>query len=147
MILLGACCMVSCKKFLNEYSQTDIKPETTEHFGEIIYSDGYPDIKDPMHSFTVFLDDDVECYYGPTLGNSGISRITAPVFQWQPDFQEQMERESSSFYYNAWFNYYKRILGANVVIQFIDGAVGPQRTRTRSKERRMCSGRITILCW
>lgn len=125
--------MASCKKFLSEYSQSDITPQTTEHFGEILFTDGYPDNIDPFHSFTVFLDDDVECYYGPTLGTSGASRTAAPVFQWQPEFSEKVLQQGSSFYFNAWFNYYKRILGANVVIQFIDGALGPQKDKDRIK--------------
>lgn len=133
LIILGACCMASCKKFLSEYSQSDVIPETTEHFGEILFMDAYPDNEEPMHNFTVFLDDDVECYYGPTLGNTGLSRYAAPIFQWQADFSEKVLQQDNSFYFNAWFLYYKHILGANVVLQFIDDAVGPQKDKDRIK--------------
>lgn len=133
LMVLGVCCLASCKKFLSEYSQSDVTPETTEHFGEIMFMDAYPAVDEPLQDYGVFLDDDVECYYGPTLGTSGIARYAAPIFQWQAEFSEKVLQQDNSFYFNSWFNYYKRILGANVVIQFIDGAVGPQQDKDRIK--------------
>lgn len=132
IILLVACCVTSCRKFLKEYSQSDVVPTTTKHFSEILNMDGYPAPKAILHNFSVFLDDDVQCYWGPTLGEGAIfARPAAPLFQWQPNVTEILLEQKAPFLLNAWNNYYKLILGTNVVIQFVNDSEGSQMEKDR----------------
>lgn len=132
LIVMGASCLLSCKKFLSETSQSDIIPETVEHYDEILFSDGYPNVETILHSWTAFLDDDVEGYYSPALA---ISRapLAAPIFQWQGNYSDRAMALSSAYNFNAWILYYRMILGTNVVIQFIDEAIGSEADRSRVK--------------
>ncbi|WP_109698512.1 RagB/SusD family nutrient uptake outer membrane protein [Chitinophaga deserti] len=133
LIVAAACCLVSCKKFLSERAQSDIVPETTEHYGEILFSDGYPERLGPLQSWAVYLDDDVEAYYSSAIGIPGVADIAAPIFQWQPNYPELALTLSSNYNFNAWIVYYRTILGANVVIEYIDGAKGNEADRRRIK--------------
>lgn len=132
LIIVAACSLASCKKFLSERAQSDIVPETTEHFNEILFSDGYPERLGQLHNWTVLLDDDVEAYFSPAI-IAGTAEIAAPIFQWQPDYPARAGALSSSYNFGAWIVYYRQILGANVVIQFIDEANGPEADRRRIK--------------
>ncbi|WP_295117400.1 RagB/SusD family nutrient uptake outer membrane protein [uncultured Chitinophaga sp.] len=133
LIVLGVCGLASCKKFLSEYSQSDVKPKTTAHYGEILQSDGYPGRLETLQAWAIFLDDDVESYSGPTLAGSGLERQPSSIYQWQPNMSTRAPADGFGASFNTWANYYELLLGANVVLQFIDDAEGPREEKDRLK--------------
>jgi hypothetical protein len=132
LIIMGALCLVSCRKFLEEYSQTDVTPKSTRDFGEILTSDGYPGTRTVLQPWMVFLDDDVECYNGPTATIASINNASA-VFQWQPDFVARTAAAGNDLSFNTWKNYYQLLLGANVVLQYLDNSIGAQQDKDQLK--------------
>lgn len=132
-IALCACCLASCRKFLEEYSTTDIVPKTARHFGEILFSDGYPKEYTLMQPYIRFMDDDVECYASPALPDPSVAASAAPVFQWQSDFILQSTTAGYNTNFNSWALYYKLLLGANVAIQYLDQSEGLQQDKDQYK--------------
>lgn len=127
VIALLALGMVSCKKFLEERSQTDVIPKTTRDFGEILYTNGYPTSTTLLEPYLTLMDDDVQCYNGPVLdGLQDYVTTNAAAFQWQRDFIDRCEEAGGldKDAFNSWRTYYKMILGANVAIQYMDKSEG-----------------------
>jgi len=125
--------MLSCRKFLKEYSPSDVTPTLTSEFGEILFSDGYPD-KQTIARWIHYLSDDIQCYYGPANVESLFYlENTKNLLQWQAD----LENEESSFKlgmdFNTWARYYSMLLGVNVVIDHLDGSTGSQADKEQFK--------------
>ncbi|WP_161596882.1 RagB/SusD family nutrient uptake outer membrane protein [Chitinophaga vietnamensis] len=135
IVIAGALCLMSCKKFLQEYSQTDLVPKSAADYGEILYSDGYPGLNSAIQTWRLFLDDDIQCYVSAANAVSLSDRITpSSIFQWQPDF---FARAAAAGYagdqLNTWEKYYHLLLGANVTLQYIDHATGSQTQKDQFK--------------
>ncbi|RBL91053.1 RagB/SusD family nutrient uptake outer membrane protein [Chitinophaga flava] len=134
LVISVALCLTSCKKFLEEYSQSDLTPKFAEDYGEILYSDGYPSGVDAVQSWRVFLDDDVQCYVGGYNANSPAEFTTASsIYQWQPDFVARTTNAGFTDNLNIWETYYHWLLGANVVLQNMDNATGAQQLKDQFK--------------
>ncbi|WP_298711521.1 RagB/SusD family nutrient uptake outer membrane protein [Chitinophaga sp.] len=134
IICLYALGMVSCRKFLEEYSETDLTPRRTADFGEILFADGYPDNQSVIHPWLVFLDDDSQCYVGPSVSSSLQSILSVRnIYQWQPAFGTQTGVSGFTMNVNAWAVYYKLILGTNVVLQHLDASIGGQAEKDQIK--------------
>ncbi|MCW3467032.1 RagB/SusD family nutrient uptake outer membrane protein [Chitinophaga nivalis] len=121
--------MMSCKKFLAEYSQTDVTPKSTGDFAEILYSDGYPDSRTLLQPWMVFLDDDAESYNGPIIDNTKFMPGGGAIFQWQPDYIVRTAAAGNTTSLNSWGTYYHLLLGTNVVLQYLDNAIGTQEEK------------------
>ncbi len=118
--------MISCKKFLEEYSPSEVTPKSASDFGEILVTDGYPDPLSLLSYWTVFLDDDTQCYVGvanQVLAPEQLENIRN-VYQWQSVLTNNTPNSITPSQINAWGNYYKLLMGVNVVLQNIDKATG-----------------------
>ncbi|RAJ08253.1 SusD-like starch-binding protein associating with outer membrane [Chitinophaga skermanii] len=133
LIVMCAISFSSCKKFLAEYSQTDLVPKTTEDYAGILVTDGYPGQR-ILQAYVGLLSDDVECFFTPKgrvlVGNA--VRGSA-AFQWQPDYVENIGEVEIKNNINSWQTYYQGILGTNVAIQYMDGAIGPDDNKFQYK--------------
>lgn len=131
----------SCKKFLEEVSQSDLTPETTKDYSELLYGDGYPLSDKFLQPFIRFMDDDLECYNRlPDIGGSA-NEMNFGAYTWQPDFIEVCREDGSSDVasFNSWKNYYSLILGCNVALQYVDNSVGME------SEKRYLKGQALVL--
>lgn len=127
VIALAGLSMMSCKKFLEERSQSDVIPKTTKDFGEILYTNGYPTNGVLMQPYLVMMDDDIQCYNGPSIADQqAMVTSNAGAYQWQPNFIDVCRRAGSSDVtnFNSWGTYYQMILGVNVALQYLDNSVG-----------------------
>lgn len=127
VITLLALSTISCKKFLEERSQTDVIPKTTKNFGEILYTNGYPTTSTYLQPYINLMDDDIQCYNGPMLADAQGTIIgNAGAFQWQPDFIDVCTAAGSpdTKFFNSWKSYYQLLLGVNVALQYMDNSVG-----------------------
>ncbi|MBC9932829.1 RagB/SusD family nutrient uptake outer membrane protein [Chitinophaga qingshengii] len=124
IVIIGALCMTSCKKFLQEYSQSDITPKTTKDYEALLLTEGYPRGGVDLQPWMVFLDDDTQCYYGPSIANLSLPPLVAGVFQWQTQFANLLTAAGFPGNINAWGNYYKLLLGVNLAIENADNSQG-----------------------
>jgi hypothetical protein len=125
ILLLGTLSLMSCKKFLQEYSQTDVIPKSASDFGELLYTEGYPRTYKVLQPWSVFMTDDVQCYYGPVLEGTNAAAMAAPFYQWQPNFDITATTTGIGSV-DTWETYYKLLLGTNVALQYLDNSTGTQ---------------------
>ncbi|NLR78133.1 RagB/SusD family nutrient uptake outer membrane protein [Chitinophaga eiseniae] len=136
VIAIAGLSLMSCKKFLEERSQSDVIPKTTKDFGEILYTNGYPDNYTLMQPYLVMMDDDIQCYNGqPLADQQAVITANAGAFQWQPNFIDVCNRTGSSDAknFNSWGTYYRLILGVNVALQYLDKSVGSDAEKAQYK--------------
>lgn len=123
----------SCKKFLAEVSQDEIRPTTTTDLASLMYSDAYP-YNEAFDSFDI-LTDDIVCngVSKNTYDNSAVaSYVTAlqngmAMFTFNPMmFESTSTVPPTAIVYDS---YYKRIKGCNVVIDNLDKVSGTQQDK------------------
>lgn len=113
----------SCKKdFLKESSQDQVRPTTTAALNQLMTGEAYQ-LTSVMHDYIELLNDDVQSDYNPNLIVETALNRYAPVFTWQKDMLDKLI-EVSALSPNAWFNYYSRIKGCNVVLDHVDRVEG-----------------------
>ncbi|WP_291908939.1 RagB/SusD family nutrient uptake outer membrane protein [Chitinophaga sp. CB10] len=125
-----------CKKFLEERSQFEVIPKTTKQFSEILYTEGIPGASTLLQPYLSLMDDDVQAFNGDALPGDDFLTRSAPVYQWQPDFIELSKNNggtNASTGMDSWSTYYKLLLGANVVIQSMDGSTGNRQEKIQFK--------------
>ncbi|WP_442589169.1 RagB/SusD family nutrient uptake outer membrane protein [Pedobacter sp. AW31-3R] len=119
----------SCKKFLAEYSQDEIRPTTTADLSALMYSDAYP-YNVPFDTFDM-LTDDVLCN-GAAKGYQDVpvgTYVTAlqdgmAMFKFDPMmFEAQSIIPTGADVYSS---YYNKIKGCNVVIDYLDKVSGTE---------------------
>lgn len=126
---------ISCKKFLEERSQSDIIPTTVMDFGDILATGGYPNGIKVMPHLNL-MTDDVE-YYASIAPNPGDEAfyVNYPAFQWQPDFIDACRQSMSPNVndFDSWSVFYSKLMRVNVVLQYIDAAIGDAKERDKVK--------------
>ncbi len=154
---LAGLMMSGCAKFLEEESHSEVIPKTTEDFAELLRGEAYPrgagaSDHTPDFSLTQFMDDDVafvldlqQWVSNPLGGGSSVlmpnyyvgaditeGRTPFKLYTWQPDefeydgLNKKINAEASG---TAYAGFYNKIMGCNVVLNYIDDAVGPQPER------------------
>lgn len=145
----GLFAMQSCSSFLEEESQSEVIPETTEDFSEFLIGNGYPDHIGPDYSFISMLDDDctpdfsIQQIWNQELGqyidqnvftNSTETPTWSALYQWQPSMCDRDGNGNEvTNVENAYKGFYSKIMGCNAVLDNIDKAYGTQENRDRVK--------------
>ena len=123
--LLGGCMLAlqSCGDFLEEVSQDEFKPKTTEAFRELLNGEGY-NFSSSVNPLTYMMDDDVESV--STSSWDDIQRIQQELYTWQPDFYSFQDEEGTytSSNKDVYKNLYELIMACNIVNEYIDGSQG-----------------------
>jgi hypothetical protein len=121
---------LSCKKFLQEKSQSDVTPVTTESYSELLFGTGYPLSSQTFLGATFYMDDDIQVYSNSTT-DPNLPATGLPAFSWQPDFFQQLVNNSFDAVNNldSYKNYYKNLSGCNIAIQYTDGTIGSQEEK------------------
>jgi hypothetical protein len=118
---------VSCKKgFLEESSQDLVRPTTTAALNQLMTGEAYAlSTAAPLNNFLDLLTDDIQSNYNAnTAIVVGINKY-APVFTWQRDMIDKLV-EVAPVGNNIWYNYYNRIKGCNVILDYVDRVEGTQ---------------------
>ena len=125
----------SCKKFLEESSQSEFTPKTTVSFSELLMGTAYPLVNsDPFNYALSYMDDDVQQYPFPITnsGNDVTSPLSLPAYSWQPDYFEGLMSsgfDGSGASIDAYKNYYKHIAGANIALQYGESSEGTKEEK------------------
>lgn len=122
-ILLAAISFSSCKKFLAERTQSDLTPQTTDDFKQLLIGTAYPLQGDVFNPCLFLLDDDIQCY---TKDIPDPGTVTpGDIFTWQPDgFRRAVDRGFNAANVSSYEMYYKKIIGCNIAIQEVDKSLG-----------------------
>lgn len=133
--LLPLCMMaVSCKKFLEESSPDEIRPSSTEDLYAFMISDAYP-YAASLEYFSDMLTDDVKSYGMPRNTNGTINTTYSSyydngkaIFAFDPQELEGSTGTAPTAL-DAWKNYYSRIKGCNIVIDYCEKVNGTETAK------------------
>nr|WP_068893418.1 RagB/SusD family nutrient uptake outer membrane protein [Pedobacter panaciterrae] len=119
--------IVSCKKgFLEESSQDLVRPTTIAALNQLMTGEAYAlSTATPLNNYLDLLTDDIQSNYNAnTAIVAGINKY-APVFTWERNMIDKLV-EVAPEGNNTWFNYYSRIKGCNVILDYVDGVEGTE---------------------
>lgn len=129
MTFIGSC------GFLDEYSQDELKPSTTEDFDKILIGGGYANKLPNFIPYYDLLTDDIGTW-DPVLisGEQPIEDINQrnnimPFYEWNPDMFEITEEEYKNKDCNSWQKIYEVIKCCNVVICSVDDSFGSDEAK------------------
>lgn len=129
--------LVSCGDFLEPKSTSEFVPKDAASLNEIILGDAYPrpDDRIAINTFLGALEDDVTCSdWAPDPMNESKLPALQAVYAWQPDVFERFQTANIfANTYNIWQNIYRKLLGANAVLDYIDGASGTEYDKNNVK--------------
>ncbi len=133
--LLPVCLLAtSCKKFLEETSPDEIRPSSTEDLYAFMISDAYP-YSATLENFSDMLTDDVKSYGMPRNTNGTINTAYSSyyengrgIFAFDPQELEGSTGTASTTL-DAWKNYYSRIKGCNIVIDYAAKVKGSDQAK------------------
>lgn len=131
----------SCKKFLTQTSQDEVRPSSTADLTQLLNGEGYP-YTTVMDSYTDLLTDDIQCSGIPVVNGApatdtyiGYLRNGAPLFTWDPamfDSTQEVDIVNLSGV-NSWKLYYGKIKGCNVVLDYLDKVSGTEQEKNALK--------------
>lgn len=117
--------VVSCKKgFLEESSQDLVRPTTTAALSQLMTGEAYP-LNSVITDFTELLTDDIQSAYNANAVVVSALNKYAPAFTWQKNMIDRLV-ENAATNTNIWYNYYARIKGCNVVLDYADQVTGTE---------------------
>lgn len=119
----------SCKKFLEESSQDEVKPGSLPDLVALMAGDGYPYITN-LSLVLSFITDDIECFGGQGQEKyiPVVQKIKSP-FSWRKSMFEDLIMTGGIAYVgpvNSWQVLYKQIAGCNVILDYIDKVTGSE---------------------
>ena len=138
----GLLTLSSCKKFLEEQSQSEVIPKTATDFRELLMGSGYMGAEEPS-DFLSLMDDDVDfnIEWGAGTGYSLVGSAGAKTYElyymWQPRLADQNGLGSlpsaADAGLTAYYRYYELIKGCNAVLDNIDASIGSKDEKDRVK--------------
>lgn len=128
--------LTGCGDFLEETSQDEIRPTSTEDIASVLYSSAYPYLFS-SDGYLILLTDEVENHPYSLASYEDRMAKGKPVYC----FSKTMFDGDESFIpdENSWKNYYTLIKGCNVVMDYIDEMKG------KEEDRRFISGQARAL--
>lgn len=131
IILLLA--FAGCNDFLKEQSLDEVRPSTILELQQLLNKEGYASKDDALFPYIDLLTDDSECF-GPQncTAENYISVLDQlkDFFIWSNDM---FKKTSDSQSYNSWEIFYKKILGCNLVLDYINKVEGDQSDKMNVK--------------
>ena len=125
------CSLGSCKKFLAESSQDEVRPTTTDDLTQLLIGTAYP-YQTPVDTYADMLTDDIQCN-GVPLTSAGVPDATmAPIlnngtllFSWNPTmFDRHADGSALLSGQDSWQIYYNKINGCNLAIDYANKVSG-----------------------
>ena len=125
--------LTSCGKFLEEYSQDEIRPNSASDYleliaGEIYYSTNSTNVNNYLDIMT---DDCGEFASDPLFGMSDNRSAGFGYYTWQPSPEHQFTGTLNSD--RAWATYYHQILTANMILYDVDDKNGTDQEKAQAK--------------
>lgn len=128
MALLLLCS--SCSDFFKESSQDEIKPSSMDDLKSVMYKNAYPYLFN-WDNYLNLLTDQVQSNGQTADTYASFQQNGTPVFNFNPamfDGTEPFPEEA-----NSWKNYYERIMGCNVIYDYIDKVSGSEADKKSAR--------------
>lgn len=115
----------SCSKFLEPKSQSEYSPKTADALNEMLLGEAYPSRSGSAKMFCYhnILDDDVRIVdsllFISDLNDATQGIAYRSLFSWSIDMYQYKKTSN-----NVWASYYRKILGANSALDYIDRVSG-----------------------
>lgn len=131
----------SCKKFLTQTSQDEIRPATAADLTQLLNGEGYP-YTTPVDTYVDLLTDDIQCSGIPIVNGapatatySSFLKNATPIFTWDPAMFDstQVVDIPNLGGVNSWKIYYGKIKGCNVVLDYLDKVSGTDKEKNALK--------------
>lgn len=127
-LLAATLALASCGDFLEETSQDEFKPETTEDYQEILNGSGYCLFTYIDQITTVLSDDadgaDLSTYDYSSYYYTEDNLTFKDLLTWQPNVCQLLEDKDKDSYYDNYQKLYSLIMVCNTVIDGIEGSTG-----------------------
>lgn len=122
-VLAALLLLASCGDFFEESSQDEIRPTTVEDLASVLYAEAYPQNSNE-DAFLVLLTDEAQS--NGLNNDSYTARFTAGqyIFCFDPEMFDGVKTFPNDA--NAWKNYYERIKGCNVILDYVDEMTGSE---------------------
>ncbi|WP_303180955.1 RagB/SusD family nutrient uptake outer membrane protein [uncultured Butyricimonas sp.] len=124
-ILLYLLC-TSCHDFFKESSQDEIKPSSVEDLRAVMYKEAYP-YNFSTGTFLMLLTDEVQCNGLSNDSYATVHQNGTPVFTFNPMMFDGNEVFPEDV--NSWKANYERIMGCNVIIDYLSEISGTEQEK------------------
>ena len=125
--ILLAVSLTSCSKFLEEQSQSEIRPSNINDLKALMGANGYP-YQTALYPFLSLMTDDVKCNGGQGQANyEKVVLASKSVFSWSKDMYQELLLPTgwgNTSRINTWQMAYGYISGCNTVLEYIDKVTG-----------------------
>ncbi len=132
---------IGCKKFLEEQSQSEIRPSTIQDLVALMTGEGYP-YRTAMFPALNLLTDDIQSNVGPGLESFRAVAIKGKsAFGWSPTMFEDLTLSTgliNSTAVNIWQTLYTKIAGCNTVLANINKVIGSDNVKQHLKGEALC---------
>lgn len=125
-LLVALFLLSSCGDFFEESSQDEIRPTTVEDLTSVLYAEGYPQ-STTEDAFLVLLTDEVQS--NGLNNDSYTARFNSGqfIYCFDPEMFDGIKTFPNEA--NAWKNYYDRIKGCNVVLDYVNEMTGSDENK------------------
>lgn len=118
----------ACSKFLEQVSQDEVVPTHVSDLSQLLYGEAYPGDNGEAatrHRYLELMTDDVTCYFGRKgIFGSDTRDEGFGYYTWSVDPEVLMSGGKQSD--NAWYTYYRQILFANIIFNYLPTVSGDQ---------------------
>jgi hypothetical protein len=125
LLLLAGVHFSSCKKFLEERTQSEMTPETTEDYSQLLFGVSYPRSTSELMAGVHLMSDDVQIYANQYNDYDMEAKKGHPAFTWQFNFDDLAKEVGIvPTYVDSWTVLYKHITGCNIAIASTGESIG-----------------------
>ena len=125
--------LAGCDDFLEEQSQDEVRPSTSLEIQQLLNYEGYLSQEDRLYPYIDLLTDDAECFGPQGVTTEYYLKFLddyRDFFIWSDDMFQEL---STTRFYNPWEILYKKILGCNVVLDYINKVQGDEMERLNTQ--------------
>ncbi|QEC44095.1 RagB/SusD family nutrient uptake outer membrane protein [Pseudobacter ginsenosidimutans] len=106
----------SCKKFLEERTQSEMTPVSTEDYSQLLFGTSYPRGGTVLMPGVTLMSDDMQ-YYAHQIDHDYEAKTGYPAFTWQYNFDDLARTSGlTNPFKDSWTVLYNHITGCNIAI-------------------------------
>ncbi|HVK49502.1 MAG TPA: RagB/SusD family nutrient uptake outer membrane protein [Pseudobacter sp.] len=119
----------SCKKFLEEQTRSELTPQTTEDYSQLLYGTGYAFGQTTLLESISLMSDEVEIYANDQ-DYDVVAMGLLPSYSWQFNYLGGADGGTLG---SPWKNLYKLAAGCNIAFDAVDGSTGTPQEKNQLK--------------
>lgn len=141
ILVFAGISLSSCKKFLEEQTRSELTPQTTEDYSQLLFGTGYPFGQTNILEGIPLMTDEVQVYANDQ-DYDVIAMGLLSSYSWQFNY---LEGDGTAALNSPWKNLYKFIAGCNIAFDAVDGSTGTPQEKNQLKGE--ASGMRALYYW